>query len=118
MRHVTIRAARLASPHRAARLVELAQLGDAHLAAWLRLRQRASVRNRPVEGSERNVRTLDREHAAVLAFHRPDRPPVDGRDRGALAVFVAVFVQQPLIFGDANALDQREALGGIIPVHD
>src|SRR5262249_27438179 len=73
--------------------------------------QRASVRNRPVERGERNGRTLDLEHAAVLAFHRPDRPLVDDRDRAALAVFVPVFVQQPLIFGDANALDQREPLG-------
>jgi hypothetical protein len=33
-------------------------------------------------------------------------------------VFVAVFAQQPQIFGDANALDQRKPLGGIVPVHD
>src|SRR5262249_15567284 len=106
--------AQLASPYR---IVPRA-LSSWRIAAWLRLRQRASVRNRPVDRGERNVRTLDREHAAVLAFNRPDRPPVDGRDRGAHAVFVAVFVQQPLIFGDANALNQREPLGGIVPVHD
>src|SRR5262249_31815917 len=49
-------------------------------------RQRAGVRNRPIERGERNVRTLDREHAAVLAFDRPDRPFVDDRDRAALGV--------------------------------